>query len=154
MANNYEQATVNPVFPSSVVTPISKAFMALSGFSAYDDGNEVYFCCEEGVWEECLEFVHDTGRELGDDLTVHTELEQRILDDYTNGDINTDYNYCDVLQDMAKRAGIEEVLIEGAYTCDKMRMGEFGGFVTRITPDSIQYGSTMSILTKMREGTW
>ena len=41
---------------------------------------------------------------------------------------------------------ITEVVIEAAYTCDKLRMGEFGGSIHRITADSVQEGGTNQLL--------
>lgn len=47
---------------------------------------------------------------------------------------------------------IEEVLIEGAFTCTKMRAGEFGGFVLRITEEDVQGAGTDRLIEMLRKG--
>lgn len=47
---------------------------------------------------------------------------------------------------------INEIVIEGAFTCSKMRPGEFGGFVARITIDDIQEAGTGLLLDMFRQG--
>lgn len=47
---------------------------------------------------------------------------------------------------------VEEILIEGAFTCSKMRPGEFGGFVLRITEDNVQGGGTGLLIDMFRQG--
>jgi hypothetical protein len=48
-------------------------------------------------------------------------------------------------------ASIEDICIEGAYTCDKLRPGEFGGWVCRITRDSVQYDGTSAAFERMKK---
>jgi hypothetical protein len=48
-------------------------------------------------------------------------------------------------------AYIGDICVMGAYTCSKMRPGEFGGWVIRIDRDNIQYGGTYHLLNRMRE---
>jgi hypothetical protein len=64
--------------------------------------------------------------------------------------------YCDVFQDGIRRShgNVEEVVINGASTCSKMRPGEFGGFVIRISKNEIQSASTSEMLELMQNGRW
>lgn len=59
----------------------------------------------------------------------------------------------EVFQRALKRStDIDEIVIEGANYCSKMRPGEFGGYLIRITKDDVQLGSTQWILELFREG--
>jgi len=57
-----------------------------------------------------------------------------------------------VFQQMLKEANVEELYIVGAFLCSKMRPGEFGGFVIRITPDTIQTANTYTLQKLMQMG--
>jgi hypothetical protein len=82
--------------------------------------------------------------------------EEGTSEDYFNdetGKLETN-DWGAIFAEMMFEAGLLEVVIEGAIYCDKMRQGEFGGYVIRITPDGIQYGGTYSVIERMREGRW
>ncbi len=65
-------------------------------------------------------------------------------------------SYLQVFQDAlrASKEGIKQIVIEGAFTCSKMRQGEFGGFVIRITETELASGSTKDIVSLMEDGVW
>ena len=52
------------------------------------------------------------------------------------------------------RGSVDEIVIKGAWTCSKMRAGEFGGFVIRITENAVESATTHEILELMRKGIW
>lgn len=60
-------------------------------------------------------------------------------------------SYYYIFQKVCRDLDIPEVVIEGAFTCDKLRPGEFGGFIIRITKDNIQEGGTGSLLEQFRQ---
>lgn len=56
-----------------------------------------------------------------------------------------------VFQTIAAEAQIE-IVIHGCWGCDRMKPGEFGGFVMRITPDGhVQDVSTGNLLASWRQ---
>ena len=62
--------------------------------------------------------------------------------------------YIHVFQDSIRRSrgSVKEVVIHGASGCTKMRPGEFGGFVIRITENTFQSATTDEMLLLMRNG--
>ena len=62
--------------------------------------------------------------------------------------------YVDVFQKAIRQSDglVSEVVIEGAFTCSKMRPGEFGGFVIRITENDVQSGTTADLRSLVENG--
>lgn len=60
-------------------------------------------------------------------------------------------SFLNIFQDICQKSDIEEIVIQGAYTCSKARPGEFGGFVTRITKDKVQSGDIVDLLEQFRK---
>jgi hypothetical protein len=141
MANNYTQPTI----PATLVTDVELDLLSRAGFEvhSYKDSNgsclEHYLTVEEG-------FVYDFDEWL-------EELYEGELKDVQYENIS------DIFQAIISRSleseedeDIDEFVIKGAYTCSKMRPGEFGGFVIRITADNVQEESTETMLERFREG--
>jgi hypothetical protein len=62
-----------------------------------------------------------------------------------------DEDFTKMFQDIVRRSEtLDEIVVTAAFTCTKMRPDGFGGSVTRITADSIQYASTVDMLEDMR----
>jgi len=116
MANNYNQATVQPELPASLFTQEELDELAQAcGLHNEPEGDLLYFFAEEYFCE------------VGDD-----EHGQRI-------------NCLKVLQAKLQSldpASYPHIVIEGASTCSKMRPGEFGGFAYFITRDELRCTST------------
>ena len=130
MANNYIQATVYPEIHKSLLTGKELITLEFAGFSVedWDQSGNLYLYVEEGFIEE---------------------------DEDEDGN---KFNIFDIFQNVIKRSEsseevdpIKDIIIEGAFTCSKMRPGEFGGFVTRISEGLVQYGSTSELLDQMRK---
>ena len=133
MANNYTQATVDPCIPANLITDDEVFILESAGFTLFNGGDEYYAYIEEGFWEDLEDLELDTQYESVFD--IFQAIISRTLESKEDQDI-------------------KEFVIEGANTCSKMRCGEFGGFVIRITSDDVQQGGTYCILNKMRQGTW
>lgn len=163
MANNHDQATVQPLIPESLIHPVEVALLRGFGFeheAEQQQGcNMLYFYAENGTSDEFSGDlpalpgeVSGPGSELVDELRsyylVHgmdpeTGEEDAFLDDLPT-------SWTDIFQRIARRmrdAGLDDyaIVVQGAYYCDKMRSGEFGGWVTVISPESIQSGSTYKL---------
>ena len=128
MANNYVQATVFPEdIPSNAITEEEKQVLEYSGFTVYDDHQHIYIVVEENfLLDESPEFIEDETKEI-----TAEDVFNRIL---------------------SRVAEIDEIVIAGAYTCSKMRSGEFGGFIYRFTRDKLQFADTEVLLEMMRKG--
>ena len=127
MANNYAPATVYPTIPNNLLTEQEEEILASCGFSIEGD----YVFSEEGFWETL------------EDLEIETNYN----------------NVFEVFQSVIKRSkaseeeeDINEIVIEGAFYCSKMRAGEFGGYVVRILEDSFQSANTSDVLQFFRTG--
>lgn len=125
MADSYSQCTVSPYFPGAVITDERSEQLEAAGFG----------------WET----VHNAPAMA----YLYSEDGPR---DYDYEDKHT--NWPELLQEMAVEAGIDAVIVEGAYYCSKMRQGEFGGYVTYITKDKIEHGGTQSLLELMASPAW
>jgi len=126
MSNNYSAATVTPNLPGASLTPerirkLVNAGYSLDGGSGLE-GSEIYLYAEDGVTDQYYD------EETGEDADVDSDA---------------------VLQEIAAEAGIE-ILVECSWWSDKLRQGEFGGAVTRITAEGIQCLSTHSMALMMR----
>ncbi|WP_347990253.1 hypothetical protein [Methylomonas sp. AM2-LC] len=65
--------------------------------------------------------------------------------------IQINYSWPTLFQGIMAKSGQAEIVIEGAYYSDKMRPGEFGGWVARITPELIQSSGTQRMFSEMRQ---
>ena len=124
MANNYKQATVEPIdLPRELFTKEDLCVLELSGFEWEKVGEETFYF---------------------------------FAPEFLSADDDVPRTYVDVFQDSIRRSGgtVTEIVVEGAYTCSKMRPGEFGGFVIRITESAVQTATTGHMLGLMRNGIW
>lgn len=127
MANNYASGTFAPFIPANLITDEFKLLAKAVGVSiepTNDDDNEVYLFNEDYCTSGYIEKGDGTEKEVSDE------------DLYA------------AIQDIIRRSEgrLAWVLHEQAYTCDKMRKGEFGGSAVFITADDIQYHGTSSWL--------
>lgn len=131
MANNYTQATVSPTnIPESLFTEKELEQLDYLGFSYQKnrDSDTLYFFVEEG-------FVESDEDEDGIEVNAFKIFQEIITRSLETPAVES----------------LRKVVIEGAYTCSKMRPGEFGGFVVRVTKDNVQFSSTDQMLRLMRE---
>lgn len=173
MTNSYLQATVSPSIKQAHISALSKKCLESCGFTLEKlDKTYFYLYVVESLME-AVEFYYETipldmfSKE--DDYIVkvieelaYSEDEELDYNQYTktnteyiiNGSLNL--SYLDILHNIIKCHDKEydSILIEGAYTCSKLRSGEFGGMVNYITKNAIQVGDTGEVLNRMRGGTW
>ncbi len=123
MADSYTQATVEPFIPDSVCGIDRLELLETAGFQS-----------EEVFGEPTRRYFF-----------AENGINEYDIDD-------NEIDYVSVFQQMLKEAGLEELFIVGAFICSKMRPGEFGGFVTRITPDTVQHGNTYTLQELMQKG--
>lgn len=127
MANNYASGTFEPFIPADLITDEFKQLAKAVGVSfepAPSDDSGVYLFNED----YCTSGYINEGK--SDEIEVNDE------DLYAG------------LQDIIRRSEgrLTWISHEQAYTCDKMRRGEFGGSAVFITADDIQYHGTSSWL--------
>lgn len=127
MANNHASGTFAPYIPSDLITDDFKKLAEAVGASLQpfnDDDSMVYLFNEDYCTSGHIENEDGTEKEVSDD------------DLYAG------------LQDIIRRSEgrLTWISHEQAYTCDKMRSGEFGGSAVFITADNIQYHGTSSWL--------
>ncbi|MDO8827812.1 hypothetical protein [Methylophaga sp.] len=162
MANNYDQATVQPNFPISSVTDFEKELLNRYGFSyetySSNQDDTVYFFAEEGARDEIEDLEVDLVSEhaqLGDPIAVKLlEYIQEHGSDDLDAYVSSEFSWVSIFQEILKKpecASIEDICIEGAYTCDKLRPGEFGGWVCRITRESVQHDGTSAAFERMKK---
>jgi len=172
MANNYEQFTVSPLIPTHLVTKLELKILAGFGVNYEKHGSNYYFFSEDTQSGDIIELSPD-------DLTDKDNFVVKQLLDYINAnadlviefeaghdiaidleDINRDavswqeITVASVFQSILKKVGahefINEITIKGAFTCDRLRQDEFGGFVSLITNGSIKSMNTEDMLQSMR----
>jgi len=153
MANNYEQSTVTPKFPEAVCSPFVLQMLSDCGFEHEVWDGEVYFYSEEGTQEDPFWWDDEVRADLTHYPEPSDDFDREIMEAYSAGD-SCPVDAYGVFQHLMPKANIEDVVIEGCYRSDKMRQGEFGGFITRVTPTEVQYGGTSTILAMMRNGQW
>jgi hypothetical protein len=163
MANNYDQATVQPNFPILSVTDFEKELLSQFGFSyeIYDsreEGNSLYFFVEECTRDEIddldVDLVFECAQQ-GDPIATNV---LRYIQNHSSNSLDTyvssEFSWVSIFQEILKKPeceGIEDICVEGAYTCDKLRPGEFGGWVCRITRDSVQCDGTSAAFERMKK---
>ena len=176
MANNYEQSTVQPVLPKTLFTDLELKTLAALGMDyepsfGSDREDCFYFFSEESSWGDDIEIDPDIYTAMLQDKDNYVVAQ--YLDYFEANDIQADENNIitvnleeinddtdseseltseTIFRAILRKQGceIDEIVIMGAFTCDKLRPGEFGGFVTRITKDKIQQSGTYQILEEMR----
>jgi hypothetical protein len=165
MADHYEQATVEPVLPVSAVSDFERELLRGLGFAS-EPGTlgvgvkTLYFFAEDSVNSSYFgdltvgDVVEAASR--GDSLAaallrnLGSQEADLTIDTFDEGIPSWE----NILQHILRKPecqGIDEIVVMAAYTCSKMRPGEFGGWVTRITRDRIQSEGTRSMLDRMRK---
>jgi len=162
MADYYDKSTVEPFFPTQAVSGFERVLMKGYGFNheitKNNEGDTVYFYAPDGLNEEIEDFDIDIVTQfanIDDPIAVDLmrfahEQDASKLDAY----ISSQYSWGLIIQGILNKPecnGIEDVCVMGAYTCSKMRPGAFGGWVTRITRDNLQYAGTSSAFRDMRD---
>lgn len=175
MADNYEKSTVTPTLSAALFSELElDTLMAYGVHHEPSNDNKLYFFSEEssiGGDIKISQKIYAHIQQTADDNFVaaqyldyikanelHDECESDGITINLEEDINIDSDsetaltiesiFCSILA--KEECKEDEIIIEGAYTCSKLRQGEFGGFVTRITKDSIQHGGTYTMLQEMR----
>ncbi|QOX80907.1 hypothetical protein FY034_18065 (plasmid) [Trichlorobacter lovleyi] len=127
MANNYASGTFAPYIPANLITDDFKKLADAVGLTIQpfnDDSDMVYLFNENYCTSGDIENEDGTEKEVTDE-----DLYAAIQDIIRNSE-----------------GKLTWVSHEQAYTCDKMRSGEFGGSAVFITADDIQYHGTSSWL--------
>lgn len=163
MANNYEQCTVEPSIPEQLVTELDLALLRGFGFNhEKDDDGTLYFFAEESVNNEFFGDIewdvleHDTSplaKEIRAYLVKNGVEREGVLDGEISSEVVTWERVFQTILGKPENRGkkrITEIVAMAAYTCSKMRPGEFGGWCTRITRDTVQHNSTHGMLEGMR----
>lgn len=168
MANNYEQSTVSPILPKTLFTELELLTLDAFGMT-YESSNAdyYYFYSEESNWgndieieekmlsdkdsftvKQYLDYIEANNLNTNNDAVFEVNLEE-INDDT---DSSSELSSANIFQSILNKPDCKEkeIVIMGAFTCDKLRQGEFGGFVTRITKDLIQHSGTHQMLEQMR----
>ncbi len=127
MADNHASGTFEPLIPSDLITTEFETLADALGVTVNrpnDDGKEVYLFNDGYCSSGYIENEDGTEKEV------------------------TDEDLYAAIQDIIRRSSgrLTWVSHEQAYTCDKMRAGEFGGSAVFITADDIQYHGTSSWL--------
>lgn len=125
MANNYAQGTFEPEIPHNLFTPSDLEIMDVLGLSV-DKG------------PDGLAYLYNDGFCTAGYIKLEGGSEKEVCED----------DLYAMLQEVIKRSNGELAYIthEQAYTCDRMRQGEFGGSAVIITADDVQYHGTSSWL--------
>lgn len=127
MSNNHASGTFAPYIPTNLITNDFKKLADAVGLTIQpfnDEGDMVYLFNEDYCTSGYIENEDGTEKEVTDE-----DLYAAIQDIIRNSE-----------------GKLTWVSHEQAYTCDKMRPGEFGGSAVFITADDIQYHGTSSWL--------
>lgn len=164
MANNYEDVTLTPSIPMALITPLEVALLKGFGFQSEDDTVDgepaLYFYTEEsGTSDEFSGTLPPLALATEAD---DPELVQALTNFYASEGIPADgeedafyddlpLHWQTILQGVARRmqaasATPVALCVEAAFYCSKARPGEFGGWVSVISADKIQSGSTKSLM--------
>jgi hypothetical protein len=114
MANNYYQATMLP--DSISLNPMHQAYLAMTGASLDSESDgRFYVYWEESLSEEVDEWAIDDALDEG---TITQEFADFIKKN----------NFNDMMRHILMyNPEVTHLEISGAWTCSKMRPGEFGG---------------------------
>ncbi len=163
MADNYEQCTVEPCLPATAVSEFERKLLCEYGYTyeLYEENGQVmiYFFAEDGLVTEIEDFdpaIVLKHAQSGDATAKALEPYAVGSDDTTidslDKAINKRYPWETILQTILKKpecGGIKAIRVMGAFTCSKLRPGEFGGWVWRITQDTIQNDDTIWSYSRM-----
>lgn len=163
MADNFEQCTVEPFIPERLVTELELVLLDGFGFRYEKDGKDrLYFFAEESVNNE---FYGTIEREVLEqdtsplakrirDYLVEAELDNDTapIEELPSNVVTWEYVFQTVLSKPENRGKdrIKEVVAKAAFTCSKMRPGEFGGWVAYITPEVVKSDGTHGLLDRLR----
>lgn len=156
MAQNYEQVTVNCYFPEGAITPLELNLLEEMGFQWSHFNNQYYFCSEEGLGSAYWS-LNEVKEYEGDPLADHliTTMESYIYDNQEDSyDLDDfDCTWSAVFQHILRKpeCTLDEIAVQGCYYSSKMRMEEFGGWVTLITKHSIESIGAYESLQILRE---
>ena len=161
MADNYDQSTIEPAFPIQAVSEFERVLMKEYGYTSETwkklEEETIYFYAPEGNKSDIENFdigiVRKQANE-GDPIALDlircaTEEGEDKLYSY----IMAHYSFESIIQGILKKpgcSGIGDVCVMGAFTCSKMRPGEFGGWVMRITRETVHYDSTYRVYQRMQ----
>jgi len=168
MANNYEQSTVSPTLPQALFTELELLTLSAFGMShEASQGDNLYFYSEDPSWgndieinavmlsdkdnfvvKQYLDYIEENSLKANKDNVFEVNLEEINDDTDSSSELSLENIFQSILNKTSSKE--KEVMIMGSFTCDKLRQGEFGGFVTRITKDSIQHSGTYQMLEQMR----
>lgn len=125
MSNNYSKGTFEPTIPTKFITPDDIEIFTALGINMYRDteAEVLYLYNEESISEGDIEKNGEVIQVGEDDLYLAL---QKIVG-RSNG-------------------ALKYIHHEEAHTCDKMRIGEFGGSAVFITADDIRSVNTSSWL--------
>jgi hypothetical protein len=165
MADNYEQCTVEPCLPATAVSEFERKLLCEYGFTyeLYEDNGQamIYFFAEDGLITEVEDFdpaIVLKHAQLGDATAKVLEAFATGSDDSPidslDKAINKQFPWETLLQNILKKTecgGIKAIRVMGAFSCGKLRPGEFGGWVWRITKDTIQHDDTILAYNRMEE---
>jgi hypothetical protein len=137
MANNYNQATLTP---SVRLTGELRTALEITCASLEPDDDGTWYA----HWDEGIGNLADADAW---DLPQSWSAEEAAAFE----DKWSDKDLADILRAiLAENAGVELLTVEGAYTCSKMRAGEFGGFGLYVTREQFAAISSADVL--IRDG--
>ncbi|HYW76196.1 MAG TPA: hypothetical protein VFA48_06180 [Gammaproteobacteria bacterium] len=158
MANHELTITVTPMIPTRMVNALDLEILQALGLTWEKDGeSHYYFFSESGldpmpemVIDDLQEFLRDAEQEYPQDRE-HPAWVSRLLGDVETAiEVGADEFIADndclptaeqVLQSVLHKPGWQDrpayIQMMGASWCSRVRPNEFGGFVTRITPERI-----------------
>lgn len=168
MANNYEQSTVSPTLPKTLFTGLELLTLSAFGMSHEpSQSDHLYFYSEDPSWgsdidievkmlcdkdnftvKQYIDYIDANNLKANEDNVFEVNLEEINDDTDSHSELTPENIFQSILNKPDCKE--KEVVIMGAFTCDKLRQGEFGGFVTRVTKDSIQHSGTYQMLEQMR----
>ena len=162
MANNYDQATVQPCFPISSVTEFEKELLAIYGFdfetSDSEDGDVLYFFARDSTRDEIDDLDVDSVLEhaqQGDPIAIKLqEFINENGEDELDAYVSSQFSWVSIFQGILKKPeckDIDDICVMAAFTCDRFRPGEFGGWVCRITRNSVQCDGTYAAYERMKK---
>lgn len=165
MADHYEQATVEPALPAYAVSDFERELLRGFGFASEPGTPEtgakaLYFFADDSV--NSSYFGDLTVGDVMEAASRGDSLAAALLGELGSPEADLTIDTFDkgipswenILQHILQKPecqDIDEIVVMAAYTCSKMRPGEFGGWVTRITRDRSQSEGTRSMLDRMRK---
>lgn len=162
MANTYTKGTIKPALPSAAFTEFEKYILTQASFQweVADANLDMYFensLCNDNnlTFDGLAPYVT-----AGDPMAIRLLQELSATPEAVAIQLPA---WETILQgilskpecvDPKTNVPISHIVIEGATWCDKMRTGEFGGFVYLISRDVVREGSTWDIIDMMKNDVW